>query len=216
MDATQAEARTKPPRRARKWLAIPVLLLVVVLVLLGWAYVRGTWSEQSPYIPKSSAEGVVSQLLDTEDGRKRIRVVTVVDFTLEETWPVVTDYDHFPEIFPHVKSARAVRDDDGRYHLTVVVSTPVGDWPLDVHVKHDEFVDDCQALWDERSGPLPVNRGSWLVKRMGAGTLVIYTLDLEAPPYPTFLVRAALLSGLKPVVAAVNTRLQAQRAAKGG
>jgi hypothetical protein len=221
MDATQAEARTKPPRRARKWLAVPALLLAAVFGLLGWAFVRGTFGEPSPAVPKSSAEGVVAQLLEVADGRRPVRVATVVDFPLDDVWAVVTDYDHFAEIFPHVKAAHAVEvaPVDGRrcFHLTGTVSTLVGDWPVDVHVKHEEYIGDSQAYWDEPSARLPLNRGRWILKTLAADrTLVIYELEVEAPPYPVFLVRAALLSGLKPVVAAVNTRLQTRRGAKAG
>jgi hypothetical protein len=198
-----------------------VLLLVLVLGLLGWAYIRGTWGEQSPYIPKSSAEGVVAHLLDMNDGRKVVHVVTVVDFPIDDVWAVVTDYNHFQDIFPYVKAAQAAEEapEKGKrvLHLTGTVSTPVGDWPLDLHIKLEEFIGDCVAAWDEPSERLPLNRGRWFLRSMGEDrTLVMYWREVEAPPYPPFLVRAALLSGLKPVVAAVDKRLRDRGAAKGG
>jgi hypothetical protein len=155
------------------------------------------------------------------DGRRPVRVATVVDFPIDDVWAVVTDYEHFAEIFPHVKAAHAteVAPVNGRrcFHLTGTVSTLVGDWPVDVHVKHEEYIGDNLAAWDEPSERLPLNRGRWILKSLAADrTLVIYELEVEAPPYPTFLVRAALLSGLKPVVAAVDKRLQARGPAKGG
>src|SRR4051812_19967233 len=95
------EAATRPPRRSKKWLAIPVLLLVAVLAFLGWAYVRGTSAERAPRNPTNSAEGVIAQILEPQEGIKQVRLATVVDFPLEEAWAVITDYDHFGEIFPH-------------------------------------------------------------------------------------------------------------------
>jgi hypothetical protein len=222
MDSTKSVA-TRPPRRVWKWLGIPaLLLLVLVLGFLGWAYVRGTYGEQTPVVPKSSAEGVVSQLLEVADGRRPVRVATVVDFPFDDVWAVVIDYEHFAEIFPYVKSAHAIEeapDKSGRrrFHLTGTVSTLVGDWPLDAHVTHEEYEGDCVASWKESSERLPLNSGRWFLRSMGPDkTLVVYELELEARPYPVFLVRAALLSGLKPVVAAVDKRLRDRGAAKGG
>jgi hypothetical protein len=205
-------AASKPPRRQRRRF-VPAVLLTLLVLLLAWGALRGTWADTVPRNPASSAEGVVAQLYQTADGRKQVRLAAMLDYPLEDVWAVVTDYEHFAEIFPFVQSAQATPSPDGRFHdVKGVVSTWVGEWPFEARVRHDEYLNDCVALWDQPSGDLTVNRGSWTVLRYGAGkTLLIYTLELEVRPYPTVVVRNALLSGLKPVVGAVEKRLRAKR-----
>jgi uncharacterized membrane protein len=210
MDKTPA-AQPKPSPQLKKRYAIPIILLALFGLLLWGAILRGTSADAVPQNPATSAEGIVAQLYQVAHDRKQVRMATVVDFPMEEVWAVVTDYEHFSEIFPYVKSLQSTRDPDGRHHVTGVVSTLLGSWPFEIRATHEEYRDDCQVYWNQPSGDLTVNHGSWLLARMGVDrTLLVYSLELEVGSYPDFLVRNALLSGLKPVVAAVNNRLQTQ------
>ncbi len=212
MDTTKPAAARSARHVTKRQAVVVVLSALLVFLVLG-AYFRGTWAETRPDVPRSSSEGIFTQLYQTADGRKQVRVATVVDYPLEKVWAVLTDYEHYPEIFPQVKTCQSTRDPKGRHQVQGVIATLVGEWPFEVPIVHEEYLDDCQAYWNEPRGDLTVNRGSWWAKRWGEGqTLLILNLDLEVASYPTFLVRNYLLSRLPAVVAAVNNRLKAQAA----
>ena len=174
-----------------------------------WAVVRGNLTEAAPHTPQSVDDGIVSQLLLTSDGRKEIHCAMIVPAPAERVWATVTDYDHFAEIFPHISASKGAHEADGRWHLTGEVKSLIGRWTMDVHVQQEERGDKFIASWDEPSGALKVNRGNWTVTRQGPEkTLLEYNLELEASPFPGFMVRAVLLDQLKPVMAAVATRAQ--------
>ena len=127
----------------------------------------------------------------------------------ERIWKLVTDYDHFSEVFPNIGTAKGVRDSDGRWHVTGEVRSIVGRWPMDLHVRHEESAARFVASWDEPHGAWKVNRGSWVVTQHGTGeTLLEYNLELKVSPFPDFVVRAVLLGQLKPVMRAVANRVE--------
>src|SRR5262245_57605221 len=113
MSTTQT-AQPHSPRHLTKRQALVVIVLALMVFLVLGLVVRGTWADKRPEVPMSSADGIRTQLLQTADGRKHVRVATVVDFPMEEVWKVVTDYEHFPEIFPYVKSCQSTLAPDGR------------------------------------------------------------------------------------------------------
>src|SRR5437870_6747349 len=106
-----------PPKRIKKRIVIPTVFIGVVTALLVWATVRGNWTDPQPRNPSSAADGVVTQLLRTPEGRKEIHAAVIVSAAPERVWKVVTDYDHFSDIFPNIGTSKGVRDPDGRWHL---------------------------------------------------------------------------------------------------
>lgn len=212
MDSPPNAPASPPDKRVRKRVVIPGIFIGGVAVLLLWAAVRGTWAETEPRNPSSADDRVVSQLLLTPQGHKEIRCAMIVAAPADRVWAIVTDYDHFAEIFPNTTASKGVRDADGRWHLTGEVKSPVGRWAIDVHVKHEESANEFIASWDEPRGALKVNRGSWTVTRQSEDkTLLEYNLELKVSPFPSFVVRAVLLEQLKPVMAAVARRAQQKR-----
>src|SRR5262249_35638485 len=107
-----------PParRHLKKRVLIPGIILTLLVVLLGWAAVRGTWADTVEKNPSSSREGPLAQLYQAPDGHKMVRCALVVDRPLADIWAVVTDYDHFHEIFPYLQSCHGAAEADGRYH----------------------------------------------------------------------------------------------------
>jgi len=199
----------------RKRIVIPTAFIVVVLAFLLWEAVRGSWTDSDPRNPASAADNPMTQILRTDQGHKEVRAALIVASPPEAVWNVVTDYDHFAEIFPYVGTSKGVRDSDRRWHLTGEVRSLIGSWPIDVHVRHDEQPARMAASWDEPSGALKVNRGSWVVSQRGSGeTLLEYHLELTVAPFPDFVVRAVLLDQLKPVMKAVARRAQRDQAAR--
>jgi hypothetical protein len=188
-------------------------LAVLTIVAIG-AIIRGTWADTNAKNPTSSAEGSLIQLYRTPDGRKVVRCARVLDYPAEAVWAVVTDYNHFGDIFPHERAVRGERDPDGRYHVTGLAHAwPYGEWPFDVHVTHQEMPQSYVASWDDPGGDLTVNRGSWTVTRLGPDrTLLVFELEMEVRPFPVFFVRNVQLDRLKAMTEAVNTRLKTQPA----
>jgi len=203
------DSTTPPPIRIPKRIGIPVLLIAMVAGLLLWGTIRGNWTDSEARNPASAADGVVTQLLRTADGRKPIRAAVVVNVSPDRFWKVVTNYDHFAEIFPNVSASHGVLDPDGRWHVTGEVHSLVGHWPMELHVQHVESPVGCTASWDEPHGVWTVNRGSWGVTQIGPEkTLLQYNLELKVSPFPAFVVRAVLLDQLKTVLRAVANRAE--------
>ena len=197
------------PRRIRKRIAIPAFFIVVVVLLLLWGTIRGSWADSRSRNPSSAADGVLTQLLRTTDGQKQIRAAVIVSALPDRVWNVVTNYDHFSEVFPNIRASKGVRDPDGRWHVTGEVGSIVGRWPMDLHVQHEEAPGRFTASWDEPHGAWKVNRGSWVLTQQGAAeTLVEYNLELKVSPFPDFVVRAVLLGQLKPVLGAVANQVR--------
>ena len=198
-----------PPRRMKMGIVIPLVFIAGVSAFLIWGIVRGNWSDTQPRNPSSTADGVMAQLLRTAEGRKQIHASVIVSAPPERVWKVVTDYDHFSEVFPNIGTSKGVRDLDGRWHVTGEVRSFIGRWPMDLHVRHEESAARFVASWDEPHGAWKVNRGSWVVRPQGAAqTLLEYNLELRVSPFPDFVVRAVLLGQLKPVMRAVASRVE--------
>ena len=142
----------QPPGRIRLRIVIPLIFIAVVSALLLWGIVRGNWIDAQPRNPASAADGVMTQLLRTADGRKQIHASVIVSAPPERVWKVVTDYDHFSEVFPNIGASKGVRDPHGRWHVTGEVRSIVGRWPMDLHVRHEESAARFVASWDEQIG----------------------------------------------------------------
>lgn len=196
-------------RRFKKRVVIPVLIIVLFLALLGGAWVAGSWADTESRTPRSSAEGTLCQLYRAPDGHTLVRCARIFDHAPEAVWRVVTDYDHFSEIFPQVRAAQAEKEADDLYLLSGTVSTPIGPWEFRTHVRHKESPDHYVASWDEPGGQLTVARGSWDLTRLEGGrTLLVYTQEVELAGYPTPFVRAALRTQLPRTVEVIERRLQ--------
>src|SRR5262249_30458732 len=124
-------------------------------------------------------------------------------------WSAVTDYEHFPEIFPTVSAAHAEPAGDRRHHLTGTVTSVVGSWPIDVVVHHEETPPKYRARWAGAGGSGTCNRGRWGGTAAGpVRALLAYTLEVEVAHSPAFLVRNVLLSRQPAIIAAVEARLR--------
>jgi ribosome-associated toxin RatA of RatAB toxin-antitoxin module len=197
------------PARIKKRIVIPVIFISAAVLLMIVAVIRGNWTDAEPRNPSSPADSVVAQILRTAEGRKQIRCAAIVASSPEQVWKVVTDYDHFSEIFPHISTSKGVRESDGRWHITGEIRSVIGHWPMDLHVQHEESAPKFVASWDEPYGSWKVNRGSWVITPHGSGeTLLEYNLELNVSPFPDFVVRTVLLDQLKPVLKAVANRAQ--------
>src|SRR5262245_51721380 len=104
-----------PQQRVKKRILIPALFMGVVAALLIYPIVRGNWIDDESHNPASSQDGVMTQILRRSDGHIELHAAVIVNSTPDRVWSVVTDYDHFSEIFPNISSSKGVRDVDGRW-----------------------------------------------------------------------------------------------------
>jgi hypothetical protein len=209
MATAQPAKPTPSARHLGKRVLLPLTLLVLLAVLV--LVVRGTWADTVPKDPTSSAEGAMSQLYQSPDGRKQVRCARVLDFPATAVWKVVTDYNHFGDIFPYERSVTGELQPDGQWRVRGIAHAwPYGEWPFDVYVTQRETPDGYRASWDNPGGDLTVNRGSWEVTPLQgpAQTLLVLSLEFEVRPFTTFYIRNALLHRLKGMLAAVDTRLR--------
>ena len=213
-EETAATEGLKKSRLSKTGILI-ICFLVFSFGLSTFIVVRGSWADTTARIPTSSGEGIISQLYLGPDGRKEVRCSAILDYPPEEVWSVITDYQHFSEIFSaklwSMKLTKIEQEQPGRFHMVGEVNSKFGDWPVDVHINHLESSEKYVASWDEPGGDIKVNRGSWTLSPAGAGkTLVVYSLQSEVARCPNFFINYVLLAELKPVVKAVQIRLASE------
>lgn len=192
----QNPAGSPRPTRVKKRFAIPAVFVLLTVAAAIFVWIRGTWADAVAKNPTRSEEGIVTQLLQIGGDHKYVHCAVVVDRPLRDVWKAVTDYDHFPQVFRNVSRAQATPQSDGYVQLEGAVGTIIGSWDFSARLKHEEGPDACQVSWDDASGDVRVNRGSWSLQRLDERrTLIVYSLEIELQRYPSFLVRAALLAG---------------------
>ncbi|MGE0713219.1 MAG: SRPBCC family protein [Planctomycetota bacterium] len=187
---------------------------LVATLLAGVAlWVRGSHAASQALAPQSAAEGTSHQLL--QDGpRTLIQAALVVDRPLSEVWAVVTDYEHFGEIFQPplwtldvepVAVADAAQPKDCR--LRGEARSRLWRVPVDVLVKHTVDAQGVhRASWD-CAPAAGCNRGAWTLTPLdGQRTQLRYEAEIDVPPYPRFMVHNLLLSEVDFVVDAVRDR----------
>lgn len=207
----EAPPPTAPPRRVRKRVWIPLLVLALFVTLATVAYFRGTLADTQPRFPATAAEGTLTHLYQRPDGNIEVRCSIVVPAAPDKVWKVVTDYGHHAEFLPYVSSLRASSLPGGQVLVEGVAHSRLwGDFPFRSKVTHDEKKGEqgYSASWSEEADGV-VNQGAWLVKPAGPGqTLVTYCLRAEVKPYPDWLVRNILMDRLFTVLGALRDEVQ--------
>lgn len=190
----------------RKRVLVPAALFLVTGVLLLLLVLRGTLATRETPRPSTSADGALAHLWLNPQGRKVVRCALVVDRPLDRVWSVVTGYARFPEVFPTILKAESSVEPDGRHRLRAEVSASVlGVWPVDILIRHEEKGDVRVASWDQPTGDVLRNAGSWTLTKLDDNrTLVEYLLDVEVSGYPDWFVRAVLRGRQKKILRALD------------
>lgn len=190
----------------RKRVLIPAALFLLAGALVLVLILRGTLASSEAVKPSTSSEGPLAQLWRAPDGTRWVRCALVVDRPLDRVWSVVTGYADFPKIFPTIVKAETSVEPDGRHRLRAEVAASVlGTWPVDILIRHEEKGDVRVASWDQPTGDVLRNRGSWtLTKLDDQRTLVEYLLDVEIRRYPDWFVRAVLRGRQKGILRAMD------------
>lgn len=199
------------PRRARRRVYLPLILLgVLLLAAIGFG-VRGTWVDASLKNPATLAEGTVTQLYRQPDGNVVVRCSVVVDAPPSEVWAVVSGYEKHKEFLPYVSKVEATRQADGQLRIEGIAHSRIwGDWPFESTVVESKSPEmgEYSALWDEaKTGPFSVNRGGWTLAPNGANTnqtLLTFTLQVELNDYPNFIVRNIVMDRLHSILKAMR------------
>ena len=184
------------------------VLIVISVLFLVHAIVRGTLV-QTPVDPSAAGDGVVCGLNRLDDGSKRARCALFIDAPIDAVWGVITDYPHYPQIFPYLRTVAFANEPDGRVHMSGVASTKMyRDWPFDLYLVNQVTPELRTASWDEPGGRLTTNRGNWTARRISATqTLLSYSLEITVRHLPHFILRNVLLDHIPAVLLAVKTHL---------
>lgn len=203
-----SEAPTSAPRRVRKRIWIPLVLLVVLLGAFVVLYVRGTWADDIEKNPATAAEGTQTQLWRDKEGEIWVRCAIIVDAPAKQVWSVVSDHGEHARYLPYVSEVSAQKMEDGRILIKGVAHSRLwGDWPYESRVTHEKVEGKGYiAHWDEKAeGALGLNRGRWEVRELEPGkTLLVFSLQAEAEGYPSFLIRNILMDRMHAVVKAMR------------
>ena len=188
----------------RKRVLVPAALFLSAGIFLLVFILRGTLATTET--PRPTTSGPLAHLWLTPEGRKVVRAAIVIDRPLDRVWGVVTGYADFPKVFPTITKAEAGVEPDGRHRLRADVSAGLlGTWAVDILIRHEEKGDVRVASWDQPTGDVLRNRGSWtLTKLDDQRTLVEYLLDVEVSGYPDWFVRAVLRGRQKGILRALD------------
>jgi uncharacterized protein YndB with AHSA1/START domain len=204
MDTTQPPSPRPAAPPFRKRVIIPSVILGTLALFLVGLVIRGTWADAAPRNPKTVEDGIICHLYQDPDGHKQVRCAMILEHPIDEVWAVVTDYDHFAEIFPTVESGTAEYLGKGHYRWTGVVTSAIGDWPIELEVHNVEGKEKMVASWHGTGEGVAFLEGNWTLWPTDKGqTLLVYTSEVELNRLPSFLVRNLLLSRQKTVVAAL-------------
>lgn len=193
--------------RIKKRVLVPGLLVL----LGGGLFIRDlvrTRPSAAPD-PSDAAESVHCAVRRLPDGTLPVRCALVLNSPREQVWSVITDYDHYTQIFPYLTECSGARLDDTRYHLTAVASSPLYlSWPFTATISHSKNEPQWKTTWNDASGKITTERGSWTLTALDANrTLLAYTLELRIKHVPVLLLDNILLDNLPKVLRAVKTHL---------
>ncbi|MBY0229851.1 MAG: SRPBCC family protein, partial [Gemmataceae bacterium] len=176
-------------RRRRWWLVIPLALVAVLAAGFFYFYLRGSWAAEQGRDPATSAEGVVAQLVKTDDG-PAVRCAVVIDHPLEKVWPLLTDFEHYGEVFSTLAEAEGGTNKDGTGWLKGVAqgSAFVGSWPIMLVLRPGKDGDKRLLSWDSPLDDLKECKGRFVLAPLDKGrTLATYTLRVRTGRYPVWL-----------------------------
>ncbi len=199
------------PKRVKKRLYIPMILLVLVVAFAIGFFVRGTWPDTTIQNPTGPADGAITQLFRKENGNVIVRCGVVVDAPPKDVWAVVSDYSKHHEFLPYVSKVEATKQPDGKLRINGSAHSRIwGDWPFESMVSHRETPADGEysALWSEENvGLFAVSRGGWSLSPVGTDkkqTLLVFTLQIELKDYPNFIVRNVIMDRLHTILTSMR------------
>jgi carbon monoxide dehydrogenase subunit G len=180
---------------------VPLILLLVLLVVFIFFYIRGTWADSETRDPQSSDDGIICRLYQPPDGDWQVRCSMVLDHPPEKVWDVLTDYDSFVDIFPTLESCSKnnvtimPRSTTRTVYLSGEARSAIGTWPFEIVVEEEKTPGRYHSHWRGERGDVKKIAGSWTVTPAGERkTLLVYVSHIEIKGYPQWVVVNALKS----------------------
>ena len=199
------------PKRVKRRIYIPLILLALFVALAVGFFVRGAWADTVESNPTSPADGAVTQLLRKKNDNVVVRCAVIVDAPPQEVWAVVSGYDKHGDFLPYLSKVAATKRPDGRVQIDGVAHSRIwGDWPFQSVAKHEESDEDgiYSASWSEEDvDEFKVNRGGWDVApwgKTGKQALLVFTLQVDLKSCPNFVVRNIIMDRVSSVLSAMR------------
>lgn len=204
-------AEQPKPKRIKKRIYIPLILLVLLIAIGIGFYVRGNWPDTVERNPSGPDAGTVTQLLQKPDGNVVVRCAVIVDASPKETWAIVSDYASHHQFVPYITHLEEIRQDDGRLLIDGVAHSSVwGDWPFKTLVtqKVSPEAGEYDATWShEDEGVYKVNRGGWSLRpvdKTQKQTLLAFNLQIELKEHPNWIVRNIVMDRVHKILKAMR------------
>jgi hypothetical protein len=183
---------------------LPVAIPLILLALLAWVVARGALAET----PAEATATPTAQVLDDPELGRHVRAVVRVQNSLEEVWQVLTDHARYGDVCPYLRSPTFEPDPQRTTHLIGRIQGLANTFPLDVQLRQEQNLDEYRSTWSSSDADVPVNKGCWVVRRIGPRETVIeVAVAVEVRTIPTFLLRLLLRDRLTIVLANLQRRL---------
>jgi hypothetical protein len=140
----------------------------------------------------------------------------LMPFSMEEVWETITDYDHLGELCPCLQFDAVKRDPDGSCRVQAKAASGLPETvPFSLEVHEEQRLHQYVTSWDQASGNVTVNRGSWVLTAKGPSlTLVELSVEVQMNHVPTFILRNINLRRVAEVVRGVDQHLRTGPLAK--
>ena len=208
MDPTDEHARRL--RRRRRGLALTALVLGPLLLLTVGAVARGTWADEEPRLPQRIEDGAICTVCQPPGQTKHVHCAMLMPYPMEEVWETITDYDHLGELCQCLQFDETVREPDGSCRLKAKAASGLPESvPFALEVRQEQSLNQYVSTWDQASGHVTVNRGSWMLTSKGPSlTLVELSVEVQMDHVPTFILRNLNLQRVADTVRGVDQRLR--------
>jgi hypothetical protein len=140
----------------------------------------------------------------------------LMPYPMEEVWETITDYDHLGEVCQCLQFDDVKRDPDGTCQVKAKAASGLPETvPFALEVRQEQTLHQYVSTWDQASGHVTVNRGSWVLTAQGPSlTLVELSVEVQMDHVPTFILRNLNLQRVADTVRGVEQRLRTGSPAK--
>jgi hypothetical protein len=208
--------RARRSRRRRRRLVLTALVLGPLALLIGGAVARGTWADEQPQLPQRVEDGAVCHVCQPPGQFKHVHCAMLMPYPMEDVWETVTDYEHLGELCQCLQFEETVREPDGSCRLKAKAESGLPESvPFVLEVRQEQSLNQYVSSWDQASGHVTVNRGSWVLTSKGPSlTLVELSVEVQMDHVPTFILRNVNLQRVADTVRGVDQRLRTGSPAK--
>lgn len=120
---------------------------------------------------------------------------------------IVTDYEHYPELFSYMKAVRVLsRSDDNRVQEVSFHLSMIKDFRYTLRIEHTPFT---ETNWTYLEGDFKDSTGGWKFEEDGETTRVTYAVSMDFGfAVPGFIARKLVEGSLPAMLNAVRKRAE--------